>query len=99
MTAKRASEPRKSTSKGKSSPKAATATPALTEGAVLVILETFDAVSSAADVADPAMRRKLVASEAYFIAERRGFLPGHELDDWVAAEAVVESRLRQGHAA
>jgi hypothetical protein len=30
-----------------------------------------------------------VALTAYFIAERRGFEPGHELEDWLAAEAQV----------
>jgi hypothetical protein len=30
-----------------------------------------------------------VALAAYFIAERRGFEPGHELDDWLAAEAQI----------
>jgi hypothetical protein len=30
-----------------------------------------------------------VALAAYFIAEKRGFEPGHELDDWLAAEAEV----------
>jgi hypothetical protein len=30
-----------------------------------------------------------VALAAYFIAERRGFEPGHELDDWLAAEAEM----------
>jgi hypothetical protein len=30
-----------------------------------------------------------VALAAYFIAERRGFEPGHELDDWLAAEAQL----------
>jgi hypothetical protein len=30
-----------------------------------------------------------VAMAAYFIAERRGFEPGHELEDWVAAEAEI----------
>ena len=30
-----------------------------------------------------------VALAAYFIAERRGFDPGHELDDWLAAEAQI----------
>jgi hypothetical protein len=30
-----------------------------------------------------------VALAAYFIAEKRGFEPGHELDDWLAAEAQV----------
>lgn len=26
---------------------------------------------------------------AYFLAEQRGFVPGHELDDWLAAEASL----------
>ena len=36
-------------------------------------------------------REVQVALIAYFIAERRGFEPGHELDDWLAAEAQVAS--------
>jgi hypothetical protein len=99
MTAKRASEPRKAASKGKSTPKAASSVSSLTEGAVLVILESPESSSSAAGAVDLALRRQLVAAEAYFIAERRGFSPGHEFDDWVAAEAAVESRLAQGQAA
>lgn len=27
-----------------------------------------------------------IAESAYYKAEARGFLPGHELDDWLAAE-------------
>jgi hypothetical protein len=30
-----------------------------------------------------------VAELAYYKAESRGFEPGHELDDWLAAEAEV----------
>lgn len=36
-----------------------------------------------------AQRRKMVAETAYSIAERRGFAPGHELSDWLAAEREV----------
>lgn len=32
-----------------------------------------------------------VALAAYFIAEKRGFEPGHELDDWYAAEAQIDA--------
>jgi len=39
--------------------------------------------------------KRLVAAEAYFLAERRGFAAGNELEDWVTAEAVVDSRLQQ----
>jgi hypothetical protein len=34
-------------------------------------------------------RRDLIAISAYYLAERRGFAPGHELEDWLAAEAKV----------
>ena len=43
---------------------------------------------------DADTRRRLVAAEAYFLAERRGFAAGNELADWVAAEAAVDSRLQ-----
>lgn len=35
-------------------------------------------------------RDKLVAQAAYFRAEKRGFAPGYELQDWVEAEAEVK---------
>jgi hypothetical protein len=38
-------------------------------------------------------RRALIAKAAYFNAERRGFAPGHELEDWLAAENEVDQRL------
>lgn len=37
----------------------------------------------------------LVAEAAYFLAERRGFAPGCELDDWLAAEADIRQRLSE----
>jgi len=36
-----------------------------------------------------------IALTAYFIAEKRGFEPGHELDDWLAAEAAVARAEQQ----
>lgn len=41
----------------------------------------------------PEERERLVAEAAYFIAERRGFAAGCELDDWLQAEAAVSRRL------
>jgi Protein of unknown function (DUF2934) len=38
---------------------------------------------------DSAERRELIARVAYFRAERRGFAPGGELEDWLEAEAEV----------
>ena len=40
-------------------------------------------------------RRDLIATEAYLRAERRHFTAGHELEDWLAAEATVNARLSQ----
>jgi Protein of unknown function (DUF2934) len=34
-----------------------------------------------------------VRQAAYFRAERRGFAPGHEAEDWLAAEAEVAGAL------
>lgn len=42
---------------------------------------------------DAETRRAMVAQAAYFRAERRGFAPGHELDDWLEAEREVASML------
>ena len=36
-------------------------------------------------------RRELVAVAAYYLAERRNFEPGHETEDWLAAESQVRS--------
>ena len=36
----------------------------------------------------------LIATAAYFHAERRGFEPGHELDDWLAAEQQVRTKYQ-----
>ncbi len=38
-------------------------------------------------------RRHLIAEAAYFRAEARGFAPGQELDDWLQAEAEVDTAL------
>lgn len=35
--------------------------------------------------------RRKVAEVAYFLAERRGFAPGSELEDWLEAESVVRA--------
>jgi hypothetical protein len=44
----------------------------------------------------PEARHTLIAAAAYLRAERRGFVPGHETDDWLAAEVEVDALLRAG---
>jgi len=38
-------------------------------------------------------RKELIVADAYYRAEKRGFVPGCELDDWLAAERAVDNRL------
>jgi hypothetical protein len=45
---------------------------------------------------DPDQRRALIAQAAYFRAERRGFAPGYEAEDWLAAESEVDTALTLG---
>ena len=53
------------------------------------------AVSESSSVADSAASlQELIAVEAYYLAEARGFAPGAELDDWLTAEAQVEARCK-----
>jgi hypothetical protein len=49
-------------------------------------------VNHAAEVSDAGVRKE-IAKAAYQRAERRGFVPGHEVEDWLAAEAQVKARL------
>ena len=38
--------------------------------------------------------REMVAANAYYRAEKRGFEPGHEMDDWYEAEREIKSIYR-----
>ena len=41
----------------------------------------------------PEERRAMIEEAAYYRAERRGFEPGYELDDWLRAERDIERVL------
>jgi hypothetical protein len=42
----------------------------------------------------PEVRRAMIAERAYLRAEKRGFTPGRETEDWLAAEVEIDSLLR-----
>ena len=42
--------------------------------------------------------QRSIAEAAYYRAEHRGFEPGGETQDWLAAEAEVLARVRGGRA-
>lgn len=43
------------------------------------------------------VRRAMIAEAAYLRAEGRGFAPGHEGEDWLAAELEVDALLKARH--
>ena len=55
----------------------------------------FSESLSASDSASNSTRQQMIAEAAYYRAERRGFEPGHELEDWLAAEAEVTGSALQ----
>ena len=40
----------------------------------------------------PADIEQMIATAAYFLAEKRHFAPGYELEDWIAAEHEIRRR-------
>src|SRR5260221_13396789 len=67
----------------------------LTDSGAMMVLESAPSEMTASTSIDPDTRRQLVAAEAYFRAERRGFAAGREVDDWVAAVMALGKRPPQ----
>ena len=44
----------------------------------------------------PDRRHCMISEAAYYSSEHRGFEPGHELDDWLAAETQIDAALALG---
>jgi hypothetical protein len=85
MAAKK--EPERRSTERRAAPRAApksTAKPSVFES---------PANNSARVSVSPDELRKLVSEAAYYRAKQRGFAPGHELEDWIQAEAEVMRRL------
>jgi hypothetical protein len=38
-------------------------------------------------------RRRMIAEAAYYAAEKRGFTPGGDVEDWLCAEAEIDRQL------
>lgn len=71
----------------------AKAAPKTSGRGVTVPVKAKQAKAEERPVSGPAIsaeeREKFVAQAAYFRAEKRGFAPGYELQDWIEAEAEV----------
>jgi hypothetical protein len=71
---------------------AATPKPAAPKKAPVARKQAAKPPAAAARAAGPD-RGELVRMAAFFRAERRGFAPGYEIEDWLAAEVEVAERL------
>ena len=49
------------------------------------------------DARSPQIRDEQIRIAAYLLAEKRGFTPGEEIQDWISAEAIVDSKLTKTH--
>ena len=45
--------------------------------------------------ATQADKYQIIQETAFFLAEARDFTPGHEIDDWITAEQLVESSVNR----
>jgi hypothetical protein len=61
-----------------------------------IVAETIGVVSESSPLREVTLeeRHQLIAEAAYFRAQQRNFSPGYELEDWLDAEAEIESRLK-----
>lgn len=50
--------------------------------------------SGVAIAVSPEQRHEMIAIAAYLQAERRGFLPGRDLEDWFEAAASIDQLLQ-----
>jgi hypothetical protein len=52
----------------------------------------FDPLRFVQTIAPQRARQDLIAEAAYFRSLHRGFQPGYEIEDWLAAEAEIDQR-------
>ena len=53
-------------------------------------------VTRSSAYAETPERDAMIAEAAYFRSAHRGFEPGHEVDDWLAAESEIDGALARG---
>jgi hypothetical protein len=61
-------------------------------------LDHFNPLRFCAPVPEtPADRHHRIQEAAYRLAVQRGFAPGHDVEDWLAAEREVDIEIAMGH--
>ena len=61
-----------------------TTTPTTSESSV-----SYNVTDTGLTAFNTQIQRDHIAELAYYKAENRGFVPGHELDDWLEAESEI----------
>ncbi|MEJ0085581.1 MAG: DUF2934 domain-containing protein [Pseudomonadota bacterium] len=72
--------------------------PRKTAAGVVPAAKKAKSPNAPASFVGPGQRAALIAKAAYYRAEKRGFAPGHETEDWLAAEAEVDAKLMRSAA-
>jgi hypothetical protein len=62
------------------------------KGAPTTSAPPFDPLRFVAQPKNAKSREAMIAELAYFRAQSRGFEPGHEVEDWLAAETEIDKR-------
>jgi hypothetical protein len=57
------------------------------------IAQQRESAGKAVETSDAEKREVMIRLAAYSFYERRGFVAGHELEDWLQAEMEVERQL------
>jgi hypothetical protein len=63
---------------------------------ILPDLEPNSIVTRTGAFIEPHLRAAMIAEAAYYLAERRAFDPGHDMDDWFTAEQQIDAALAGG---
>jgi hypothetical protein len=51
-------------------------------------------VSVRVELIPASLRHDMISEAAYFRAEARGWVPGHEIEDWLAAELEIDETIK-----
>ena len=94
-TGKKKAAVRKKTS-GRKRPAAKTTSPRKTVSAKPAAAPQDEAAARALrNVYTREQRHKMIATMAYFLAEKRGFTPGKSDEDWLNSEKIIDDLLKK----
>jgi hypothetical protein len=63
------------------------------EESILENIELTPGYAEGVSDVDPQLRHEMIATAAYYLAEQRGFTPGHQREDWYRAQAAIDKEL------